>query len=102
MKIGLVTGGARGLGKGFVNYFLKEGFKVIVGVRNTIKAKEVFGDNKNVFILELDVSSDESLKKAFKEVKNNFDHIDDLINNAALNKDTATNNHKELVFTLLE
>ena len=42
MKTAFVTGANRGIGKGFVDYFLKNNFKVFAGVRSlsTIKAQK--------------------------------------------------------------
>ena len=48
----------------------------------------------------MNVSDDESIKSVFKEVSKKVDHVDYLINNAGLNKDSATNGKKELVCNL--
>ena len=85
---------------GFSKYFLNEGFKVFIGVRQPKKVSAELKKNKNLIIIKLDVSDDKSIKVAFKEVSNQTDHLDYLINNAGLNKDSATNGNKELVCNL--
>lgn len=97
MKAAFITGAVRGLGKGFVQVFLEQGFLVFAGVRN---ASSSFLKHKNLRIIPLDVSSDESITNAIKIVSREADHLDYLVNNAGLNKDTATNGHKELVCNL--
>lgn len=99
MKTAFVTGGGRGLGKGFAKYFLSEGFQVFIGVRNPNKVRDDLR-NKNLVAIKMDVSDDGSIKSAFEEVRKKTDYIDYLINNAGLNKDSATNGKKELVCNL--
>jgi len=100
MKAVFITGGNRGLGKGFVEYFLNQGFQVFAGVRNPANFDAKFNSNPNFVIVPIEVSDDDSIKKAISIVKEKSDHLDFLINNAGTNKDSATNNHKELVCNL--
>ncbi|MDO8538126.1 MAG: SDR family NAD(P)-dependent oxidoreductase [archaeon] len=100
MKTAFITGGGKGLGKGFSDFFLKQGFQVFIGVLSLKEVEPELAKQKNLVIVTMDVSSDDSIKKAFNEVKSKTDNIDFLINNAGLNKDSATNNHKELVCNL--
>lgn len=100
MQTAFITGGGRGIGKGFAQYFLHKGFQVFIGIRNTDKIDSDFKNKKNLIIIKMDVSDDQSIKAAFNDVQKRTNHLDYLINNAGLNKDTATNNHKELVCNL--
>lgn len=100
VKTALVTGANRGLGLGFVGQFLDRGFQVFAGVIEPEKFYPELKSHSNLVIVKLDVSDDGSIKSAFEEVSKHTDHLDYLINNAGLNKDTATNNQKELVSTL--
>lgn len=100
MKTAFITGGGKGLGKGFTKFFLKQDFQVFIGVLGEKEVDAELAKEKNLVIVKLDVSSDESIKTAFKEVQKKTDHIDFLINNAGLNKDSATGNKKELVCNL--
>ena len=96
MKYVFVTGANRGLGKGFVDYLLSQGFTVFAGIRNI----EAFKTQPRCIPVMLDVSNDESIHRAFEEVKNSTSTLDFLINNAGTNKDSVTHNHKELVCNL--
>lgn len=98
VKSALITGAGRGLGKGFVEYFLENGYQVFAGVRNT-PATEL-KENDNLKIIPLDVENNDSIENAYKIVSGITDKLDYLINNAGLNKDTATNNNKDLVTKL--
>lgn len=95
MKYALITGANRGLGKGFVEYLADNRYFVFAGMRN-IKDQA----NKNILPLVFDVSSDLSIKKAFETIKSKTDNLDLIVNNAGVNKDTATDNHKEFVCNL--
>ncbi len=96
-KAVLITGANRGLGLGFVKYFLEVGYKVFAGTRNT----ESFPDLKsaNLFIIKLDMSNDDSIKEAIKEISMNTNQLDFLINNAGVNKDSVADD-KSLVSDL--
>ncbi len=100
MKTALITGANRGLGRGFVEYFLSQGFMVFAGVRDKTKLPEDFPKDESLTIVQLDVSSDHSIESAYHDVSSKVDHLDFLVNNAGLNKDSATNGHNELVSNL--
>lgn len=95
MKSAFVTGGGKGLGKGFVEYLLDQDMLVFVGIRNPQDNR--LTPHKNLRNISLDVSEDTSIAKAAEMVGKEVDSLDYLINNAGVNKDTATNGHKELV-----
>lgn len=100
MKSAFVTGANRGLGLGFVEFLLSEGFQVFGGVLNPANFASPIKDNPNLHIIKLDVTNDEQINEAVSEVSKFTDSLDLLINNAGVNKDTVTNNHKELVCEL--
>lgn len=100
MKTAFITGAGRGLGKGFVEYFLDQDFKVFAGVRNPAANSNVLKKHKNLIVVPLDVIKDNSIAKAVELISADTDHLDYLVNNAGVNKDTVTNNHKELVCNL--
>jgi len=99
VKTAFITGAGRGIGKGFVEYFLDQDFIVFAGVRNISKSNNL-NKQKSLKIIPLDVTSDNSISKAIELISKETDHLDYLVNNAGVNKDTATNNHKELVCNL--
>lgn len=89
MKKVLVTGGARGIGLSIVKSFLAEDdYFVIVGDVDLLAIEEAklqlnnFSDR--LFFLFLDVSEENSVEKAFKEIETKHVGIDILINNAGI------------------
>ena len=100
MKTAFITGANRGLGLGFVEYLLGQGMLVFAGARDVTKFDPKLKDNPNFRAISIDVSEDSSIEKAVTEVSKEITQLDFLINNAGVNKDTATNNHKEKVTIL--
>ncbi len=97
MKYALITGAGRGLGKGFVDYLLDQGYFVFAGLR---EFRSEFKNKEGLEYVTLDVSDDKSIGDCLNEISSKTDHLDLLINNAGVNKDSVTNNHKELVCNL--
>ncbi|KAJ8718408.1 hypothetical protein PYW08_002645 [Mythimna loreyi] len=92
-KIFLITGGASGLGAGFVESFLRHGAKYVVildiaedlGKATAERLNKAHGD-KAVFI-KCDVSKEEEITSAFDSVLAQFKQIDVIINNAGVMMD---------------
>jgi NAD(P)-dependent dehydrogenase (short-subunit alcohol dehydrogenase family) len=95
-KTVFITGASRGLGKGFVDYLLSTQHQVFAGVRT------IPGDDPtpNLHYITLDVTSDDSIANAVIEVQKHTQGLDILINNAGVNKDSATGGQKEEVCNL--
>lgn len=100
MKTAFVTGSNQGLGSGFVEYLLDQGMLVFAGARDVTIFNQKLKDNPNFRAVSIDVSEDSSIEKAVAEISKEITKLDFLINNAGVNKDTATNNHKEKVTIL--
>ncbi len=100
MKAIFITGANRGLGKGFVEYSLNNGFRVFAGFRNNLDFDEKLKSNQNLSLIPIDITDEVSITKAFLLVKKETDHLDFLVNNAGNNKDSATNNNKDIVCKL--
>lgn len=92
MKYAFVTGGNRGLGKGFVEYLSSNGYTVFCGYRNS-KLETL---NPNIINIHLDVLDDSSIDMAFNTISNYTRHLDLLVNNAGVSKDTVVVNNKQL------
>jgi NAD(P)-dependent dehydrogenase (short-subunit alcohol dehydrogenase family) len=99
MKYAFVTGGNRGLGRGFVDYLSSSGYYVFAGIR---KPTSEFKNGKFLEWTKIDVSDDKSIEKAVEYVSHKTKVLDLLINNAGVNKDTATDSQKEFVCSLKE
>jgi NAD(P)-dependent dehydrogenase (short-subunit alcohol dehydrogenase family) len=83
----LITGTNKGLGLELTRLYLEKGFEVFSCIRNNpsegISAlKQKFKEKFN--IINMDVSSDESVNQAAEEIKGLTNSIDILINNAAI------------------
>ena len=93
-KIALVTGANNGIGYETVKALLqsKKPYHVFLGSRSVEKGKlaienlnkEVPEATNTVELLEVDLTSDQSIESAFEKVKANPGHIDSLINNAGI------------------
>jgi 3-oxoacyl-[acyl-carrier protein] reductase len=84
LKVALITGTRKGIGRYLAEYYLKNGYFVIGCSRS---ASDLVDDNYLHFIL--DVKDESSIKMAIKEIRNKIGKIDILINNAGI----ASMNH---------
>ena len=85
-KVALITGASSGLGRHFSKTLSEAGATVILSARrmdNLIELQKEIKGNSHTF--SLDVTSIESVKNLFKEIKNEFGSADILINNAGVN-----------------
>jgi NAD(P)-dependent dehydrogenase (short-subunit alcohol dehydrogenase family) len=83
-----ITGTSTGFGKLTAITLAKAGHSVLAGMRgvngrNGAAAKELSALS-NIEVVEIDVTSDTSVKQAFEKVLTQYGHIDVLINNAAV------------------
>lgn len=87
-KVAIVTGGAQGIGKAYVNGFIREGAKVVIADINLEAAKataaEVVGSGGEALAIETDVSVLEDTLEMAKKTVERFGGIDILVNNAGL------------------
>ena len=81
-KVAIVTGGYRGIGLAIASKLSTEGAKVVV--IDIFKAED---KKKHFKFIKCDVSIQKEVKKAAKEVIDEFKRIDILVNNAGINKD---------------
>jgi 3-oxoacyl-[acyl-carrier protein] reductase len=87
-KVGVVTGGGAGIGRGIVLALAREGADVgvldINGEVATKTAKDAEGLGVRALALETDVAIRESVEKAIKKILDVFGKIDILVNNAGI------------------
>lgn len=91
-KVILVTGGNSGIGYEAVKAFLQsqKPYHILLGSRSAEKGKfaveslnkEVPESKNTVEVLEVDLESDDSIEKAFEQVKKSPGSLDALVNNA--------------------
>lgn len=86
LRVAVVTGGARGLGKAFSLALAKTGYAVVVSdimnASDTVDAITKAGGE--AIGTHTDVSDEESVKRMFEQTINHFGRVDFLLNNAAL------------------
>lgn len=85
----IITGANSGIGKAAAKMFASNGYTVIMACRNIHRSKTVQKEiieethNQRVDLMELDISSFQSIYSFCEGYKNRYDHLDILIHNAA-------------------
>ena len=88
-KIVIITGANSGIGKAATLKFATEGYRVVMACRNLEISKTVqkeiilVSNNHNVDLMELDISSFDSIRTFCSAFKVNYPRVDILIHNAA-------------------
>ena len=83
MSIIFITGGNKGLGHETARRLLALGHKVYIGCRDAERGKKA-AEELGAGLVSVDVTSDESVTNAAKQLAAMEDHIDVLINNAGV------------------
>ncbi|MSO19881.1 MAG: 3-oxoacyl-[acyl-carrier-protein] reductase [Acidobacteria bacterium] len=93
-KIALVTGASQGIGRACALLLAAAGAKVAVASRNLAKLEDLAAEIRQTrhaedaaAAFELDVASEESIKKCFDQAEERCGPIDILINNAGITRD---------------
>ncbi|HVB86627.1 MAG TPA: 3-oxoacyl-[acyl-carrier-protein] reductase [Candidatus Dormibacteraeota bacterium] len=90
-KVALVTGASQGIGRAISLALAEAGAKVAATARTVDKLAVLAADIKQAggqaLAVPMDVSDAASVKNGFKNVLENFERIDILVNNAAITKD---------------
>ena len=71
----LITGASSGLGKAAAKKLAQEGYKIFAGVRKQEDKEQLESTNPNISAIFLDVTDDESVKKAFETVSQKTNEI---------------------------
>ena len=100
-KVALITGGSRGIGEKIAERFAQAGYNLIINyvsnLENVEELEAKIKGNANIEILfiQSDVTSFESCENMVNEAIKKFGHIDVLVNNAGITKDTLLMRMKE-------
>ena len=78
-KVALITGASRGIGRGLVERFLADGYRVVGCSRS--EAPPIDGDYEHT---RLDVSDESAVSRWVKGVSRSHDRIDVVVNNAGI------------------
>lgn len=90
----LITGGSRGLGRSCALKFAQLGYNIIINYNNSyedaVKLESYLKENYNVLVLlvKADISKEEEVINMVDIIKNKFQRIDCLVNNAGIAIDT--------------
>lgn len=94
-KVALVTGANKGIGKEVARQLARQGFAVFIGSRDSHRgretAEELCAEGYETIFLPLDVTDPVSIKNAVGTFSQKADHLDVLINNAAILEDHGEN-----------
>ena len=88
-KVVLVTGASKGIGRATAIAFAKEGSGVIINFKSDlISAQEVLDEcdkyTKGNMVVKADISIVDEVKEMFRKIKDKFDRLDVLVNNAGI------------------
>lgn len=95
MKTVLVTGSSSGIGYEIIKKYAENNYNVIITYNNNYNnAKELEDEIKEKYkvdtlLVKLDISNEENIKEVLEIVKDKFNTIDVLVNNAAIAIDTT-------------
>jgi NAD(P)-dependent dehydrogenase (short-subunit alcohol dehydrogenase family) len=87
-RVAVVTGGARGVGKAYCEGLVTEGAAVVIADINYKRAQstavELVAAGGQAIAVEVDVASEDSVRRMYEEALDHFQRVDFLINNAAI------------------
>lgn len=83
MSIVLITGGNKGLGYDTARRLIEQGCRVYIGCRDASRGEKA-AQELGAHFVEMDVTDDESVARAYTKIAEREDHIDILINNAGV------------------
>lgn len=99
-SIVLITGANAGLGFEVVKTLLQspKAYTILLSGRSLDKAQaavqsaraEFSGSHSNLEAIQLDIESDQSIEKAYRDIANKYGHLDILLNNAGRCKTTPS------------
>src|SRR5882724_8180932 len=90
-KIALVTGANKGIGYEIARQLGEKDYHVLIGARKADAGKQAVASlqkgGASAEFIKIDVSDRASIEEAAKTVSSKFDHLDVLVNNAAIMED---------------
>jgi len=90
-RTALVTGASKGIGRACSLALAGAGHRVVVAARSADKLEEIAADIRSrggeAFVLEMDLSSHDSIKCGIQKAARDFGQIDILVNNAGVTRD---------------
>jgi NAD(P)-dependent dehydrogenase (short-subunit alcohol dehydrogenase family) len=84
-RVVLVTGGNRGIGLGCAQAFLKQGDRVAITYRSNAPGE--LETDENVMCIKCDVTNNDDVDSAFKQIEDQWGSVEVLVANAGINQD---------------
>ncbi|MCL4153641.1 UNVERIFIED_CONTAM: hypothetical protein GTU68_027117 [Idotea baltica] len=91
-QVAIITGGAKGIGKGVCDIFCQHGATVVLWdmlEEGQATADAIAADGRNISFRKVDITDREDVRKAAEEAFNQHGKIDILINNAGIIRDRS-------------
>ena len=93
-KVAIVTGAARGIGRGIAETLIREGVQVVIAdirplIHQTIEEINQSAPEHKGYAVELDVADEEAVQNLIEEAVKNLGKLDIMINNAGMHADTG-------------
>ena len=79
LRTALVTGGNKGIGFAICQGLLAKGFEVVIAARSLDKGKaaaEQMQSANDMRVVELDITNDESIRRAAEDLGQQIEHLD--------------------------
>lgn len=90
-RTALITGASRGIGRACARALATAGYRTVLAARSAEKLEEVAGELRaaqaEVYVVEIDVASSESIIAGIAKAAKEFGRIDILVNNAGITRD---------------
>lgn len=86
-KVGMVTGGGQGIGKGIAKFLLEEGMKIVIAEIDEEAGQETasqLGSRGLIRFVPTDVTDEASVRKSIHLTVQEFGRLDALVNNAGI------------------
>lgn len=88
MKVALITGSSRGIGKGIARRLAKENYAVVINYNKSEQSarelEEELSKITQVQVIKCDISNEQEVKEMIDKIKQKFGRIDVLVNNAGI------------------
>ncbi|OYQ32991.1 hypothetical protein CHU92_13800 [Flavobacterium cyanobacteriorum] len=88
MKVALITGANKGIGLEVARQLGQHGVKILIGARNTEKGEKASGSLRAIGVeagfIHLDVTREESIIAAARQIREEYGKLDILVNNAGV------------------
>lgn len=88
-KVALVTGGTRGIGAAISEGLHKEGYKVIANYGGNDEVAKAFTERTGITSRKFDISNFAETAAAIAQIKDDFGHVEVLVNNAGITRDST-------------